>query len=148
MGLSLSTLWNLWRKKDVRIVMLGLDAAGKTTVLNRLKLGETTTTIPTIGFNVESVEYKNLKFTMFDCGGQHRLQVGEHLDGFGLHVAVPHQRAVYRIQGDLAGALKDAPGDHGLVVGAHRRGGGRGMDRMRQRPVPFVTPASAGTHDG
>lgn len=36
----------------------GLDAAGKTTILYKLKLGEVVTTIPTIGFNVETVEYK------------------------------------------------------------------------------------------
>jgi GTPase SAR1 family protein len=38
--------------------MLGLDAAGKTTVLYKLKLGERVTTIPTIGFNVETVEFQ------------------------------------------------------------------------------------------
>ena len=37
------------------------DAAGKTTILYKMKLGEIVTTIPTIGFNVETVEYKNLK---------------------------------------------------------------------------------------
>jgi len=50
--------------EDMRIVMLGLDAAGKTTTLYKLKLGEVVTTIPTIGFNVESVEYKNISFTV------------------------------------------------------------------------------------
>ena len=35
---------------------VGLDAAGKTTILYKLKLGEIVTTIPTIGFNVETVE--------------------------------------------------------------------------------------------
>jgi hypothetical protein len=42
--------------------MLGLDAAGKTTVLYKLKLGEVITTIPTIGFNVETVEYRGISF--------------------------------------------------------------------------------------
>ena len=42
---------------------VGLDAAGKTTILYKLKLGEIVTTIPTIGFNVETVEYKNINFT-------------------------------------------------------------------------------------
>lgn len=50
--------------------MLGLDAAGKTTVLYRLQVGEVVTTIPTIGFNVEQVTYKNLKFQVWDLGGQ------------------------------------------------------------------------------
>ena len=36
-----------------RILVVGLDAAGKTTLLYKLKLGEVVTTIPTIGFNVE-----------------------------------------------------------------------------------------------
>ena len=40
------------------------DAAGKTTILYKLKLGEIVTTIPTIGFNVETVEYKNISFTV------------------------------------------------------------------------------------
>uniref|UniRef100_A0A3B4F7K0 ADP-ribosylation factor-like protein 14 n=1 Tax=Pundamilia nyererei TaxID=303518 RepID=A0A3B4F7K0_9CICH len=47
----------------------GLDAAGKTTLLYKLKLGEVVTTIPTI-FNVETVEYKNISFTVWDVGGQ------------------------------------------------------------------------------
>lgn len=65
--------------------MVGLDAAGKTTILYKLKLGkkkqilslhlklihfkcfsgEIVTTIPTIGFNVETVEYKNISFTVW-----------------------------------------------------------------------------------
>lgn len=54
--------------------MLGLDAAGKTTIVYKLKLGEIVTTIPTIGFNVETVEYKKIQFTMWDVGGQHRIR--------------------------------------------------------------------------
>ena len=51
--------------------MVGLDAAGKTTILYKLKLGEVVTTIPTIGFNVETVEYKNLSFTVWlGCPGR------------------------------------------------------------------------------
>lgn len=54
--------------------MVGLDAAGKTTILYKLKLGEIVTTIPTIGFNVESVEYKNITFTVWDVGGQDKIR--------------------------------------------------------------------------
>lgn len=50
--------------------MVGLDAAGKTTILYKLKLGEIVTAIPTIGFNVETVKYKNVLFTVWDVGGQ------------------------------------------------------------------------------
>jgi ADP-ribosylation factor 1/2 len=69
-------MWNalLGSNKEYRLLMLGLDAAGKTTVLYRLKLGEVQHTIPTVGFNVESVEYKNLKFTVWDVGGQSKLR--------------------------------------------------------------------------
>lgn len=54
--------------------MVGLDAAGKTTILYKLKLGEVVTTIPTIGFNVETVEYKNICFTVWDVGGQDKIR--------------------------------------------------------------------------
>lgn len=42
----------LFGKKEMRILMVGLDAAGKTTILYKLKLGEIVTTIPTIGKNL------------------------------------------------------------------------------------------------
>ncbi|KAL6080536.1 Arf GTPase arf1 [Balamuthia mandrillaris] len=63
-----------WGKKDVRILMVGLDAAGKTTVLYKFKLGELVTTIPTIGFNVETVKYKNVHFTVWDVGSQDKIR--------------------------------------------------------------------------
>lgn len=50
MGMTISSLFNKWLgKKEMRILMVGLDAAGKTTILYKLKLGEIVTTIPTIG---------------------------------------------------------------------------------------------------
>lgn len=52
---------SLFKSSDVGILMVGLDAAGKTTILFRLKLGEVITTIPTIGFIVESVRYKHVR---------------------------------------------------------------------------------------
>ena len=77
MGLIGSKLWNsltALSKKDTRICMIGLDSAGKTTILYRFKLGEVVTTVPTIGFNVETLEYRNLKMTMWDVGGQHKIR--------------------------------------------------------------------------
>merc|ERR1712066_624754 len=47
---------------------------GKTTILYKLKLGEVVTTIPTIGFNVETVEYKNISFQVWDIGGQDKIR--------------------------------------------------------------------------
>merc|ERR1712226_1220899 len=74
-GLAFTKLWQrMLGSKEMRILMVGLDAAGKTTILYRLKLGEVVTTIPTIGFNVEIVEYKNLNFTVWDVGGQDKIR--------------------------------------------------------------------------
>eukprot|EP01113_Clastostelium_recurvatum_P018705 TRINITY_DN2202_c0_g1_i2.p1 TRINITY_DN2202_c0_g1~~TRINITY_DN2202_c0_g1_i2.p1 ORF type:complete len:196 (-),score=27.19 TRINITY_DN2202_c0_g1_i2:49-636(-) len=62
-------------KRDVRIVMLGLDAAGKTSLLYRLKLGESVSTTPTVGFSIESVKLANgIWFTVWDVGGQERIR--------------------------------------------------------------------------
>ena len=49
MGAFQSLFKSLFGKKEMRILMVGLDAAGKTTILYKLKLGEIVTTIPTIG---------------------------------------------------------------------------------------------------
>eukprot|EP00931_Biecheleriopsis_adriatica_P031705 TRINITY_DN1855_c0_g1_i11.p1 TRINITY_DN1855_c0_g1~~TRINITY_DN1855_c0_g1_i11.p1 ORF type:complete len:182 (-),score=53.22 TRINITY_DN1855_c0_g1_i11:303-848(-) len=75
MGLSISKIWDRFAgMEDRRIIMVGLDAAGKTTVLYKLKLGEVVTTIPTVGFNVETVEYKKIRFTVWDIGGQDKIR--------------------------------------------------------------------------
>ncbi|PKU66562.1 ADP-ribosylation factor 1-like [Dendrobium catenatum] len=75
MGLALSRLVKMmFARREMRILMVGLDAAGKTTILYKLKLGEVITTIPTIGFNVETVDYKNVSFTVWDVGGQDKIR--------------------------------------------------------------------------
>jgi ADP-ribosylation factor protein 1 len=79
----------------IDIVMVGLYGAGKTTIIYKLKLGEVVTTIPTIGspsctnlkppnpretqstligFNVDSVKYKNIKFDIWDVGENDRIR--------------------------------------------------------------------------
>ena len=55
--------------------MVGLDAAGKTSVLYQLKMSELVKTIPTIGFNVETLDYKGLTFTIWDVGGQDKVRM-------------------------------------------------------------------------
>eukprot|EP00800_Vazella_pourtalesii_P011754 TRINITY_DN28333_c4_g1_i1.p1 TRINITY_DN28333_c4_g1~~TRINITY_DN28333_c4_g1_i1.p1 ORF type:complete len:180 (+),score=32.47 TRINITY_DN28333_c4_g1_i1:67-606(+) len=74
MGGVFRKLFEGFGKKEMRILMVGLDAAGKTTILYKLKLGEIVTTIPTIGFNVETVDYKNISFTVWDVGGQDKIR--------------------------------------------------------------------------
>ena len=56
--------------KEARCLLMGLDGAGKTCILYRLKLSEVVSTIPTIGFNVENVISGNTKMTIWDVGGQ------------------------------------------------------------------------------
>lgn len=67
----MSKIWSkLFGKREVAILMVGLDSAGKTTILYKLKLGEVVATVPTIGFNVEYVERGSLAFTVWDMGGR------------------------------------------------------------------------------
>ncbi|KAK9470929.1 ADP-ribosylation factor family-domain-containing protein [Dipodascopsis tothii] len=72
MGQVITRLFSqLWGgDKEIRILILGLDSAGKTTILYRLQIGEVVSTVPTVGFNVETLSYKNLKFNVWDLGGQ------------------------------------------------------------------------------
>ncbi len=76
MGNIFTKIWNTFAglNMDVRVMMVGLDAAGKTTVLYKLKLGEVVTYIPTIGFNCEEVSYKNISFNVWDIGGQTQIR--------------------------------------------------------------------------
>ena len=74
MGIIASLLDRTFGNAKARILLLGLDAAGKTTILYKLKLGEVVTTVPTIGFNVETVKYKNISFTVWDVGGQDKIR--------------------------------------------------------------------------
>ena len=67
-GNIFSKLWGT--NKEIRILILGLDGAGKTTILYRLQMGEVVTTKPTIGFNVETLKYKNITLNIWDLGGQ------------------------------------------------------------------------------
>eukprot|EP00927_Polykrikos_kofoidii_P009755 TRINITY_DN14087_c0_g1_i1.p1 TRINITY_DN14087_c0_g1~~TRINITY_DN14087_c0_g1_i1.p1 ORF type:complete len:511 (+),score=89.43 TRINITY_DN14087_c0_g1_i1:78-1610(+) len=56
-------------KPDYRLLFLGLDSSGRTTALYKLKLNEVVTTIPTIGFNVETIEHNGGRLTVWDVGG-------------------------------------------------------------------------------
>ncbi|AMD21547.1 HFL309Cp [Eremothecium sinecaudum] len=75
MGNSFSkVLGKLFGSREMKILMLGLDNAGKTTILYKLKLNKIRTSAPTVGFNVETVTFRNVKFNMWDVGGQERLR--------------------------------------------------------------------------
>ena len=68
MGGRLSRIANrLFPKNPIRIVMVGLDASGKTTILYKLKLGESVTTVPTIGIYVKPFTLHSTKFMASGC---------------------------------------------------------------------------------
>uniref|UniRef100_A0A6A7GBB4 ADP-ribosylation factor-like protein 5B n=2 Tax=Hirondellea gigas TaxID=1518452 RepID=A0A6A7GBB4_9CRUS len=74
MGLLLAKLWSLFGTEEHKIVIVGLDNAGKTTILYQLLMNEVVHTSPTIGSNVEEVVWNNLHFIMWDLGGQEVLR--------------------------------------------------------------------------
>ena len=60
MGGYLTKLLNSFSDMKAKILILGLDGAGKTTIMYQMQLHENVHSVPTIGFNVEQVNYKGL----------------------------------------------------------------------------------------
>ena len=71
MGLTTS-ISNLFTKPK-NVLVVGLDAAGKTTMLFKLK-SENVQDIPTVGYAVETIKWQNFQFTAFDLGGGQKLK--------------------------------------------------------------------------
>ncbi|KAI6213414.1 ADP-ribosylation factor 4 [Aphelenchoides besseyi] len=106
MGLSFSSIfYRIFGKHQVRILMVGLDNAGKTTILYKLKLGEVIQTIPTIGFNVDSVDYKNISFTVWDVGGQ------ETIRGLWHHYFHNSQGVIFVVDSADRSRMQEAKGE-------------------------------------
>ena len=57
-------------RNKFKIILLGIQNAGKTTILYRLSIGQLVKTTPTIGSNVEEISYNNIKLQAWDLGGQ------------------------------------------------------------------------------
>jgi ADP-ribosylation factor-like protein 6 len=72
--LSALASWLGMKKKDVNVVVVGLDNSGKTTIISKLKPPEARShdIVPTVGFTVEKFQTKALQFTAFDMSGQGR----------------------------------------------------------------------------
>ncbi|XP_004577727.1 ADP-ribosylation factor-like protein 11 [Ochotona princeps] len=78
-------------KAEPQVVMMGLDSAGKTTLLYKLKGHQQVQTLPTVGFNVEPLEAPgNLSLTLWDIGGQPQLRASwkDYLEGTDILVYV------------------------------------------------------------
>jgi GTPase SAR1 family protein len=65
----LNSIRSLFKKPKEKLLLCGLDACGKTTLLYRWKLDEHVRTIPTVGFNVEEIDCGNTTFTVWDVNG-------------------------------------------------------------------------------
>ena len=99
-------------QRDLKIVMVGLDNAGKTTVLYKLHLGEAVSVTPTVGSNVEQIQFRNLTLTVWDLGAS------AWLKGSAL-VSVRHREACCRWPGQPETILVELLHRRSRV---HRRG--------------------------
>ena len=62
------------KQKEVKLVLIGLDLAGKTSLLNKMCHSDAGTTTPTVGFNFESTTFKGAKISIWDTGGQDKIR--------------------------------------------------------------------------
>merc|ERR1711998_375596 len=141
MGIFSKVFGKLVGKKDCRILMVGLDAAGKTTILYKLKLGEVVTTIPTIGFNVETVEYKNISFTVWDVGGQDKIRP------LWRHYYQGTNGLIFVVDSNDRDRAEDAREDLPNAMPAAEVTEKLGLNSMRNRQW-FIQSACATTGDG
>jgi len=77
-------------EKEFRILVLGLDNAGKTTALKKLADEDITHTMPTQGFNIKSVLHEGFKLNVWDIGGAWHLPRRCQANRFPKHRALPH----------------------------------------------------------
>ncbi|OQD79897.1 hypothetical protein PENANT_c042G08353 [Penicillium antarcticum] len=62
------------KDKEMRILMLGLDNAGKTTIVKRIMNEDVTTVSPTLGFIIKTIDFMGYKLNIWDVGGQKTLR--------------------------------------------------------------------------
>eukprot|EP00879_Flechtneria_rotunda_P007226 GHRR01007583.1.p2 GENE.GHRR01007583.1~~GHRR01007583.1.p2 ORF type:complete len:186 (+),score=52.70 GHRR01007583.1:258-815(+) len=62
------------KEKEIRLLMVGLDNAGKTTIVKRLNGEDITTISPTLGFNIKTMQFGGYKLNIWDVGGQKTLR--------------------------------------------------------------------------
>ncbi|CAG5106551.1 Similar to ARF6: ADP-ribosylation factor 6 (Gallus gallus) [Cotesia congregata] len=148
MGKLLSKIFG---NKEMRILMLGLDAAGKTTILYKLKFGQSVTTIPTVGFNVETVTYRNVKFNVWDVGGQDKIRpLWRHYytgtQGLIFVVDCADRDRIDEARQELHRIINDREMRDAIIL-PHEIQEKLGLTRIRDRNW-YVQPSCATTGDG
>lgn len=76
MGNWITNVWDRLfnEKREFKLVIIGLDAAGKTTILHKMRFDEIMPTAPTIGINTEDIQIKNINIKVFDLAGQEKMR--------------------------------------------------------------------------
>jgi len=76
MGNWITNVWDklFGEKRELKLVIVGLDAAGKTTILNKMRFDEVMQTAPTIGVNTEDIQVRNVNIKVFDLAGQEKMR--------------------------------------------------------------------------
>uniref|UniRef100_A0A1B6MKD2 ADP-ribosylation factor-like protein 2 n=1 Tax=Graphocephala atropunctata TaxID=36148 RepID=A0A1B6MKD2_9HEMI len=100
------------KEREMRILMLGLDNAGKTTILKRF-IGEDITNIsPTLGFNIKTLDHRGYSLNVWDVGGQKSLRsfwrnYYESTDGLVWVVDSADKRRLEDCKAELHSLLKE-----------------------------------------
>ncbi|CAE6435243.1 unnamed protein product [Rhizoctonia solani] len=131
------------RKDEARVLILGLDGAGKTTFLYRMHTGEVVTTIPTIGFNVETVKAPTsgrrgpLRLTCWDVGGCDRVRP------LIRHYIAGTEALIWILDSDDRGRLSEAIGELRIMLDMVEDGREEGA-----HPIPCLILANKQDHQG
>jgi small GTP-binding protein len=80
---------SFWKnEKYVRVLICGLDNSGKTTMLSRILLGRVVPTLPSCGFQAQTLKHRRTKFMLWDVGGQLHLRFHWRHHFFGTHCVI------------------------------------------------------------
>ena len=120
--------------------MLGLDNAGKTSILFHLRDNQFKTTVPTVGLNIENITYKKYSLTFWDVGGQATKlwkHYFDHIDGVIFVVDSTDEEKLLFAKDELRRLLQSATvtssTNTGSGSGSSRNTGGEGLG-----DVPFL----------
>ncbi|CAD8184565.1 unnamed protein product [Paramecium octaurelia] len=109
----------LQSQKKLKIVIVGLEGSGKTAILQYLRNGKFAETQPTIGLNVETIQYKQRFYLIFDVGGKVRTlwsHYYDNLDGLVFVVDSTNQEKQQEVQKELKKLNEDIKTKIALLI--------------------------------